>query len=292
MNLLRYSVRFAFLTLLLPAFALTGCDSDSADEGGDNGGFPSSLTGLWGSDEDLGTYVEIAADGRIVGFPIRYMGPFACFEDVEDDEEIRIEPLGGDRYAIVERNSDGSIDRDEVTITVDGNRMTIVDEDDGDVYTETYTRWTQDVNACAFNLRDDYELESIDGEALPYSYTATGSTGQTHQFVVSQGEAYLDSDYSDVRASVIQTFPNGSSAGGYGVSGTISITSSAGAFQILPDEYTSTNYPGASATGRPTAMGVAVTLRHPELGPEPLELTYRRIDGDDFAAKRRLTPVR
>jgi hypothetical protein len=291
MNPLRYSVRFAFLMLLLPAFALTGCDS-ADDEGVDNGGFPSSLTGLWGSDDDPGEYVEIAADGRIAGFPIRYMGPFACFEDVEDDEEIRIEPLGGDRYAIVERNSDGSTDRDEVTITVDGNRMTIVDEDDGDVYTETYSRWTQDVNACAFNLRDDYELESIDGEALPYSYTATGSTGQTHQFVVSQGEAYLDSDYSDVRASVIQTFPNGSSAGGYGVSGTISITSSAGAFQILPDEYTSTNYPGASATGRPTSTGIRVTLRHPELGPEPLELTYRRIDGDDFAAKRRLTPVR
>ena len=286
---LRYAFRFALAALLLVP-ALAGCDA--ADDAADPTVFPSDLVGLWSFDEDPGEYFEITSEGRIGDFFSRYSGPFACFEGFDDDDDIRIEPLGDDRFAIIEREFDGTDDRVEVTITVEGNRMTIAGEDEGETFTETYTRWTQDVNACAFNLQGEYELESVNGEAFPYTYTAPGSTGQTHQFEVRDGEASWYDTRSDVRVTVFQTYPNGSSAGGYGMRGTTSITSSAGAFEILPDEDTNPNYPDASATGVPTATGVRVMLRHPELGPEPLELAYRRVEGDDFAASRRLTPVR
>jgi len=260
----------ALVALSLP-LTLTACDS--ADDDSASGDI-AALVGMWAFDDDDedGYYVEFTRDARVKGW-VRYQGPHGCFGR-DGEEESRIEALGNNRYAITWTNSDGTVERSEATITVSGNRMTVVGQDGGETYTSTLTRWTATPNVCAFTLGGSYLLTRVNGSALPYSYSATGSTGQTHTFRVDQGYAWISSG-SGIGLSVDQRLPNGGFvySGWREVYGTTAITSAAGAFEITP----SSQLPaGISATGSPTGDNVRVMLRHPEMGPNPLELTFVR----------------
>lgn len=272
-------IRLLGLSALLLPLALTGCDSavDGATVE------PDEIVGLWeitshqqGAQTDgieSGLFINVEQDLGFIGY-LRYSGPAACFEQ-EQGFDGRFEPLGGDRYAIVYEEDGETQSRTEVTLARAGDQLTITRREGNFTHTTTLTQRQMERNACAFQLQGSYELEEVNGEPLPHTYTVEITEDRTQELRFDEGEAHLYGPSGFFTSLLVyETTTAGSDFGYLNLIGEFIVTTSDGELEITLAESISTSTTVAALA---TPTGLQVTLQASE-DDEPLEFTFIRTD--------------